>query len=76
MYACLNVHEPFLMALGYCKSDILRVSYPQACMEVANSALCPICLFLLESAEEKGFETSVLVLQMGGLSSGVAVRES
>lgn len=55
------------MALGYCKSDTLRVSYPQACMEVANSALCPICLFLLESAEEKGFEASVLVLQMGGL---------
>lgn len=67
MYACLNVHEPFLMALGYCKSDILRVTYPQVCMEVANSALCHIWLILLESAEEKGFYTSVLVLQMGGL---------
>lgn len=55
MYACLDVHEPSLTALGYCKSDILRVTYPQACVQVANSALCPIFLFLLESAEGKGF---------------------
>lgn len=54
MYACLNVHEPFLTALGYCRSDILRVSYPQVCVEVANSALCPICLSLPESGRGKG----------------------
>lgn len=36
-------------------------------MEAEDSALCCISLSLLESAKKKQFETSVLVLQMGGL---------